>query len=78
VAEDQNNTEVVCVRDIDTGSVTRISVAADGGDTNDPSFGQDISADGAKAVFSSIASNIVEGDENGAFDIFLYDLSAIG
>jgi Tol biopolymer transport system component len=78
VPEDQNNIDDVYVRDTDTGTVTRISVAADGGDTNDFSFGQDISADGTKVVFSSIASNIVAGDDNAAFDIFLFDLGAIG
>jgi Tol biopolymer transport system component len=78
VPEDQNNIDDVYVRDTGTGTVTRISVAVDGGDTNDFSFGQDISADGTKVVFSSIASNIVADDGNAAFDIFLYDLGTIG
>src|SRR4051794_12803214 len=56
------------------GHVTRISVAADGGDANGPSSNPDLSADGRFAVFESSASNLVNGDNDGAADVFVRDL----
>ena len=41
---------------------------------NDFSFGSSISANGRFVAFSSIASNLVEGDTNGTEDIFVRDL----
>lgn len=56
---------------------TRISVSNGGVEGNNDSrfFGgsNDISPDGRYIVFTSNASNLVEGDENGVSDIFLYD-----
>ncbi len=40
---------------------------------NGPSYSPDISADGRWIVYSSDASNLSDGDTNGAADIFLYD-----
>src|SRR4029079_15264073 len=58
------------------GAVSRVSVAADGGEANGPSSDPDLSADGRFVVFASAASNLVAGDTNGAPDVFVRDLQA--
>jgi Tol biopolymer transport system component len=58
------------------GTVTRVSVAADGGDANGPSSNPDLSADGRFVVFESAASNLVPGDTDGTSDVFVRDLQA--
>ena len=73
---------------IRVSSVTRISTAADGtegysdgvspGGTRvigSDSFGAAFSPDGTRVVFTSGASNFVAGDTNGAYDVFIKDLT---
>jgi hypothetical protein len=52
---------------------TRVSVASDGSLTNDYSGNPAMSADGRYVAFFSAATNLVPGDTNGVFDIFLHD-----
>ena len=52
---------------------TRVSVAPEGGDPDDASFLSVLSADGRYVAFDSIASNLVEGDNNQFADVFVYD-----
>ena len=73
VPGDGNGAADVFLTDRD-GNVTRVSVAADGGDANGPSSDPDISADGRFVAFESAASNLVAGDTNGAPDVFMRDL----
>ncbi|TML06018.1 MAG: hypothetical protein E6G41_08790 [Actinobacteria bacterium] len=73
VAGDHNGVADVFLTGPD-GTVSRVSVAADGGDANGPSSNPDLSADGRFVVFESAASNLVAGDTNGAPDVFLRDL----
>src|SRR5207244_6485753 len=73
VPGDHNGAPDIFLADRD-GKVTRVSVAADGGDANGPSSSPDLSADGRFVVFRSDASNIVPGDTNGAGDVFVRDL----
>lgn len=75
VAGDDNGAADVFLTDRD-GAVTRVSVAAGGGDANGPSSNPDISADGRYVVFESAASNLVAADTNGAPDVFVRDLQA--
>jgi Tol biopolymer transport system component len=75
VPGDNNGAADVFLTDRD-GNVTRVSVAADGGDPNGASSDPDISADGRYVVFESAASNLVAGDTNGAPDVFVRDLQA--
>ncbi len=56
------------------GTVTRVSVAVDGGDPDGPSSNPDLSADGRFVVFESAATNLVAGDSNGVPDVFVRDL----
>ncbi|MBZ0320393.1 MAG: hypothetical protein K8L91_28530 [Anaerolineae bacterium] len=71
VSGDTNSRNDVFVHDRQTGQTTRISVAADGtqgtGDSVSPVF----SADGRYVSFHANASNLVDGDSNGQYDVFV-------
>jgi len=73
VAGDTNDTSNVFVHDRDTGATTRISVASDGTQANNAGVGPSISADGRYVAFFSMASNLVAGDTNDTFDVFVHD-----
>jgi Periplasmic component of the Tol biopolymer transport system len=76
VPGDTNGTWDIFVRDWWAGTTTRVNVSSDGGQqADDFSFGAAISADGRYVVFGSVASNLVPGDTNGTYDIFVRDLS---
>ena len=68
----------VYLRDRQAGTTTRISVAAAGGDPNGDSLCPSISGDGSRVVFASFAANLVSGDENGTWDVFLFDRDVAG
>jgi len=74
VDNDTNNVRDIFIRDTQTASTRRISVARDGTQADGVSDLAAISADGRYVVFSSIGSNLVPGDTNGAVDVFLRDL----
>jgi Tol biopolymer transport system component len=78
VAHDTNNLADVFVRDLRTGRTTRVSVSSRGkqaaGDrTRNGSNAPSISANGRYVAFHSAASNLVPGDTNRVFDIFVHD-----
>jgi Tol biopolymer transport system component len=54
-------------------SITRVSVDNSGNEGNGGSSAPTISADGRYVAFDSSASNLVPGDTNGDFDIFVHD-----
>ena len=60
-------------RDIQTQGTRRISVASDGSQANGTSYVSAISADGRYVAFESSSTNLVAGDVNGAWDIFVHD-----
>jgi tricorn protease-like protein len=74
VRADTNGASDVFVRDLGRGNTTRASVASDGTQGNDFSGSASVSADGRFVAFISAASNLVPGDTNGVFDIFVRDL----
>ena len=74
VAGDTNGVRDVFVRNVVTGTTTRVSVGA-GGQANGASSNARISADGRFVVFTSLATNLVAGDTNGAADVFERDLA---
>lgn len=76
VAGDSGTGQDVFVRDLQSGTTTRVSVDTAGGPPNLISGGARISADGRHVVFTSIASDLVLGDGNGLSDIFVRDLDA--
>ena len=73
VPGDSNDTEDVFVHDRATGRTERVSVASDGGQGNDASMEPAVTGDGRIVVFSSRAANLVPGDHNGTFDVFMHD-----
>jgi Tol biopolymer transport system component len=63
----------VFVHDRQTGQTTRVSVASDGTQGNAECRHPSISADGRYVAFQSEASNLVPGDTNGQWDVFVHD-----
>ena len=61
------------VHDRQTGATERVSVDSSGVQSNDGSDEASISADGRFVAFRSWASNLVPGDTNGWYDIFVRD-----
>ncbi len=74
VPGDTNKVADVFVKDVRTGAISRVSVAADGtqGDRL-VVHGTAISANGRYVVFPSQATNLVPGDTNGSIDMFVKD-----
>lgn len=71
VAGDTNATSDVFVHDRLTGETERASVDSDGAEGNDASYYSSISADGRYVAFESQASDLVAGDTNATWDIFV-------
>jgi Tol biopolymer transport system component len=64
----------VFVHDRQTSTTTRVSVDMAGGDPDSHSERPMINADGRYVAFSSLASDLVPGDDNGRRDVFVRDL----
>jgi Tol biopolymer transport system component len=75
VSDDTNGTQDIFIKDLSTNSITRVSTTADGTQGNNHSYSPSISDDGRYVVFQSYDSNLVSGDTNGSFDVFIKDLS---
>jgi Tol biopolymer transport system component len=75
VSGDTNARSDVFVRDIQTGTTTRVSVSSSGAQANGNSSQPHISADGRFVAFTSDASDLVSGDTNARRDVFLHDRS---
>ncbi len=75
VAGDTNRDFDVFVHDRSTGLTERVSVDSSGSEGNACSGEAAISADGKFVTFLSYASNLVTGDTNGSFDVFVHDRS---
>jgi Tol biopolymer transport system component len=73
VPEDTNGVRDIFVRDRIAGITERVSVASDGTQANMDSVYKNISADGRYVAFASYANNLVPGDTNGHYDIFVHD-----
>ncbi len=74
VPGDTNATSDVFVRDRKKGKTTRISVASNGTQAaGGESFVAAMSASGRFVAFESGATNLVPGDTNGLFDVFVHD-----
>ena len=73
VAGDTNGATDVFVHDRQTGTTERVSGASDGTQGNDASAGPALSADGRLVAFHSSATNLVAGDANRAYDVFVHD-----
>jgi Ca2+-binding RTX toxin-like protein/Tol biopolymer transport system component len=74
VPGDTNGVGDVFIKDLNSGTIGRVSTSATGGQGNGLSFWPAFSPDGLRVAFSSEASNLVLGDTNGVRDIFVKDL----
>ncbi|MFO1159714.1 MAG: Calx-beta domain-containing protein [Reyranellaceae bacterium] len=75
VPNDTNLASDIFVKDLTTGTLTRVSTDAAGGQANGTSSAPVFSPDGSRVSFASGANNLVAGDTNGKFDIFVKDLT---
>src|SRR6476661_2769775 len=73
VPGDPNNRDEIFVRDLSTNTTTRVSVDSAGNLGNGYSYTPSISADGRFVAFYSDATNLVPGDTNNTYDIFVRD-----
>jgi len=76
VPDDTNNALDIFIHDQQTGETIRASVASNGTQANESSFGYyatALSADGRFVAFASTASNLVDDDTNQVNDIFVHD-----
>ncbi|KAB8189811.1 S8 family serine peptidase [Nonomuraea phyllanthi] len=73
VPGDTNGRTDIFLRDRQTGTTERVSVAQDGSQAAGSSREPTISADGRYIAFRSDAANLVPGDDNGVIDTFVRD-----
>jgi hypothetical protein len=73
VPGDINGSSDVFLHDRATGVTTRISVGMQGEEPNGLSENATISADGRFVAYDSLAEDLVTGDTNGAYDVFVFD-----
>jgi hypothetical protein len=73
VKGDTNGHQDVFVHDRRTGRTTRVSVSSSGRQGNADSDYSNVSSNGRWVVFASLASNLVKGDTNGHWDLFIHD-----
>ncbi|MBF0124962.1 MAG: DUF4347 domain-containing protein, partial [Magnetococcales bacterium] len=72
-SDDANHSPDVFVHDRTTNTISRVSIASNGGWGSSSSYCPSISADGRFVAFMSVANNLVSGDTNVSMDIFVYD-----
>jgi Tol biopolymer transport system component len=73
VPGDTNGVMDIFVRDRQSSTTERVSVDSAGGQANGDSANPSLSADGRFIAFESGATNLIGGDTNAAFDVFLRD-----
>ncbi len=73
VSGDTNGVSDIFLRDRSGGTTTRVSITNSGGQANGESHSAKVSADGRYVVFESFATNLVSGDTNGTWDVFIRD-----
>jgi Tol biopolymer transport system component len=73
VAGDTNGMYDVFVHDRATGATTLVSLASDGTQGESGSYWPSLSPDGRFVSFISVAANLVQGDTNGYYDVFVHD-----
>lgn len=73
VTSDTNSTSDVFVHELSSGVTTRVSVGNADLQSNGPSYSASISIDGRHVAFHSAATNLVLGDTNSSWDVFVHD-----
>jgi len=74
VASRARSDDQIVVLDLATRDTTTVDLAGDGTPGNDFSRAASFSTDGSAIAFESFASNLVDGDTNGARDVFMRGL----
>ena len=72
---DGNGARDVFIKNLATGAISRASQTAAGGELAGQSGGASFSPDGTRLLFESNAPNLVGGDTNGRYDLFIRDLA---
>jgi Tol biopolymer transport system component len=75
VPGDTNGQSDSFIRDTRRGTTRRVSVDSNGIQGNGGSNGGRVDPNGRFVAFSSLATNLVAGDGNGVFDVFVHDLT---
>ncbi len=75
VEDDTNGALDIFVADRQSGAIRRVSVAADGTQSDGTSAFPQISGDGSTVAFSSAATTLVPDDTNGVRDLFVVTLA---
>lgn len=73
VPDDTNQTLDVFVHDLWTGATERCDVSNAGEEAASTSIAAGLSDDGSRILFTSGAANLVDGDANAVWDVFLRD-----
>jgi Tol biopolymer transport system component len=73
VLADTNQSGDIFVYELQTGAISRVSVASDGSEANGISINPVISADGRFISFNSLATNLTSNDGNSRSDVFIHD-----
>jgi len=73
VSGDTNGVNDIFVRDRQNGTTERVSIDSAGLQGNSNSDTPSISADGRYVAFESFATNLVTGDTNDVWDVFVHD-----
>ncbi len=73
VPGDINLVDDIFVKNRVSGAIERISVDSAGSESDGASYQPAISADGRYLAFWSFATNLVAGDTNGMWDVFVHD-----
>ncbi|MCB1588151.1 MAG: hypothetical protein KDI56_04560, partial [Xanthomonadales bacterium] len=73
---DRNGATDILLRQLATGEMVRLSRTVDGSQPDGPSSTPALAGDGRSIVFSSLAGNLSEGDDNGLADLFAVQLAA--
>jgi len=76
VPGDTNGLADIFLYERESGSLRRLSVPAAGGEADGDSSSPAISGDGRLVSFSSSASNLVPGDDNGVVDVFCVEVAS--
>ena len=78
VPGDTNGVPDIFVHDRLTGETKRASVGINGEQANGESSNVSLAYDGRYLAYQTMASNLVRGDDNGAWDVYIYDNGVTG
>ena len=78
VPADTNGVSDIFVHDRLTGETKRVSVGINGEQANGASSNVTIAYDGRYLAYQTMASNLVRSDDNGTWDVYIYDNGVTG